>query len=297
MRLKRIARGVFNFILFIKIKAFFCLLTPFSIHFVNKLAELLGWLGFYAAFPRRRTALRNLDIAFGNSKTKEEKKKIAIESFQNLIKGVFELHYYYVRGPAEINRRFSYEGFENYTEALKKGPILFISAHLGQFPLMVCKFVSDGHKVYLILKEVANSHLERMFNMYRRRITGTGKLYSILIYYKPRFLSLKRSLRELRRGHSLFIFVDQKFSRGIKTHFFGREILAPPGADTLARKSGATVLPAFIVREGTKHKIHIGKPISISSDERENAQKFNDQVEMFVKKYPGQWWWFHKKWW
>ena len=296
MKLKKIARDIFDFVLFIKVKALFCLLAPFSIHFINKLADLLGWLGFYAAFPRRRTALRNLDIAFGDTKTKEEKRKIAIESFQNLVKGIFELNYYYVRGAAEMNRRFSYEGFENYTGALRKGPVLFISAHLGQFALMVCKFVADGQDVYLILKEVANRYLERMFNVYRRKITGTGKLYSILIYYKPRFLSLKRSLRELRRGHSLFIFVDQKFSRGVKTRFFGREILAPPGADTLARKSGATVLPAFIVRKGTKHKIIIGKPLDISGDENENTRKFNEQVEMFVRKYPGQWWWFHKKW-
>ncbi|MFH1352819.1 MAG: hypothetical protein ABIH68_04500, partial [bacterium] len=80
MMFKKIARGIFDYVLFIKIKALFCLLAPFSIHFINKLADLLGWLGFYAAVPRRRTALSNLDLAFGNTKTKEEKRKIAIES-------------------------------------------------------------------------------------------------------------------------------------------------------------------------------------------------------------------------
>jgi len=278
------------------LKAVFLMLTPFSIHFIDKLAEFTGLLIFCILFSRRRAALKNLDIAFQNTKSRREKTKIAIESFRNFVKGVFELRYYYARGPGEINRRFSYRGIENYTGALKKGPVLFISAHVGQFPIMVCKFILDKYKVHLILKALSNEPLEKLFNVYRRRLAEPDDISSTLIYYKPRFLALKKALRELRAGRSIFIFVDQKFSKGVNVRFFGRNVLAAPGADSLARKSAATVLTAFAVRKGTKHEILIGKPVPVSADEGANIQAFLAHVEDIIRKYPEQWWWFHKRW-
>ena len=282
--------------LFIKLKLFFLLITPCSIHLLNKLADILGYLCYLILFARRRVALRNLDEAFGNLKTKREKRKIALESFQNLIRGVLEIRYYYVHGPAEINRRFEYRGLENYTEALKKGPVLFISGHIGQFPIMVCKFILDKFDMHLILKALSNKHVEDMFNVYRQRLANPKDIFKTIIYYKPRFIALKKSLKELNAGHSLFIFVDQRFSNGIKTKFFGRNVLTAPGADTLARRTSATVLPAFIIRKGAKHIITIGKAIPIGNDETENTQKFTAQIEQAIRKDPGQWWWFHKRW-
>ncbi|MCD6311154.1 MAG: hypothetical protein J7M11_01710, partial [Elusimicrobia bacterium] len=256
--MKKNAKEILDFVVFVKLKLFFLLLTPCSIHFLNKLADILGCLWYLILFPRRRTALRNLDKAFGNLKTKSEKRKIALASFQNFVRGILEMRYFYVRGPAEINRRFEYRGLENYTEALKKGPVLFISGHIGQFPLMVCKFILDKFDMHLILKAVSNKYVENLFNVYRQRLANPEDIFNTIIYYKPRFIALKKSLKELKRGHSLFIFVDQRFSNGIMTKFFGRDVLTATGADTLARKTSATVLPAFIIRKGTKHIITIG---------------------------------------
>lgn len=294
--MKKTAKEIINFILFVILKLFFLLLTPCSIHFLNKLADILGCLCYFILFPRRRTALLNLDKAFGNLKTKSEKRTIAVESFQNFIRGVLEIRYYYVRGPADINRRFEYSGLENYTNALKKGPVLFISGHIGQFPLMVCKFILDKFDMHLILKAVSNKYVENMFNVYRQRLANPEDIFKTIIYYKPRFIALKKSLKELKSGHSLFIFVDQRFSNGIMTKFFGRDVLTATGADTLARKTSATVLPAFIIRKGAKHVITIGNAIPIGSDGAENTQKFTDQIEEHIRKYPGQWWWFHRRW-
>jgi len=296
MKIKENLKEIADLIVFIKLQAFFFLISPFSIHFLNKLAEILGLLAYLLLFPRRRTALKNLDIAFGDSKTAKEKKKIARECFQNFIKGILEMRYYYVHGPAEINRRFSYKGLENYTEAVKRGPVLLISGHIGQFPIMVCKFLLDKYEMHLILKAVSNKYIEKLFNVYRQRLANPEDIFRTIIYYKPRFLALKKSLRELKAGHSLFIFVDQRFSGGIHTNFFGAKVLTATGADTLARKSGASVLPAFIIREGSKHVIHIGKPLTITPDEQENTQLFTDQIEKTIREHPAQWWWFHKRW-
>ncbi|MBA3051800.1 MAG: hypothetical protein ABII20_07050 [Candidatus Omnitrophota bacterium] len=296
MKIGKNAKQILDFILFLKLKLFFFLLTPCSIHFLNKLADIIGCLCYFILFPRRQTALCNLDKAFGDLKTKNEKKKIAIKSFQNFVRGVLEMRYFYCRGTAEINRRFEYSGLENYTEALKKGPVLFISGHIGQFPLMVCKFILDKFDMHLILKAVSNKYVENMFNVYRQRLAKPDNIFKTIIYYKPRFIALKRSLKELKSGHSLFIFVDQRFSNGIMTKFFGRDVLTATGADTLARKTSATVLPAFIIRKGAKHVINIGKAIPIGSDESENTQKFTDQIEKNIRNYPGQWWWFHRRW-
>ena len=290
MTLRKILKKAGNHFAFYPIAVLLFFLTPFSIHFMEKLAEVIGFIAFYIAYPRSRIALKNLNTAYGSRLSDGEKRTIAISSAQNLFKTAFELHYFYVRGMREVARKISFEGLENYREALKKGPVLFVSGHVGNFPIMGSAFSSANFQINVIAKAISSQGIEKLLNIYRK------KLNQPVIYYHPRFLALKKSIKELRQGHSIFIYVDQRFSRGIETEFFGKNVLTATGADGLAKKTGATVLPVFISRERTRHIIHIGKALVTNGNEKENTQIFTSAVEKAVRKFPGQWFWFHRRW-
>ncbi len=68
-------------------------------------------------------------------------------------------------------------------------------------------------------------------------------------------------------------------------------------------KTGCPILPVFDIRVGMfKHKILFGNPIFSPADGTNEekiayiTQKFSSALEEVVRKYPEQYFWFHKRW-
>jgi len=76
-----------------------------------------------------------------------------------------------------------------------------------------------------------------------------------------------------------------------------------PGLAVMAMRSGAPVVPVFIVRDGfQKHRLLIKEPIElvltgdIQKDVEINTQRFTDTLEAMIRQYPDQWLWIHRRW-
>ena len=114
-----------------------------------------------------------------------------------------------------------------------------------------------------------------------------------------------KSLRVLRRNGLLFIPIDQNFGGegGVFVDFFGRKAATAPGPAVFSSRTGAPILPMFIVREGDdNHKIIIEKPVVLENvgDDKEsvrhNMSKVTAIVEKYIRKYPHEWAWMHRRW-
>ena len=86
-------------------------------------------------------------------------------------------------------------------------------------------------------------------------------------------------------------------------NFFGKRAYTPAGPVALARASGAPIIPAFIVRQkDDSHKLIIENPVELvdtgdkEKDAVVNTQRWSDIVESYIRKYPGQWVWMHRRW-
>lgn len=109
--------------------------------------------------------------------------------------------------------------------------------------------------------------------------------------------------RQLEGGQGVGVLVDQKFRKGLKGSFFGREVKTNPLLPKLVRQFDCEVYPARCIRlPGNRYRLEIEPRLNMPRDAKGNldlpaaAQLLNDKVESWVREYPEQWLWYHDRW-
>lgn len=261
-------------------------------------ANSLAWFAYKILRRQRANAVESLDIAFGREKSKKEKEDIAKDCFVFMARSGVEL-ISLMDKPQALKKQVSLEGKENLVAALAQGKgVILVSAHFGNFPLMLAKLSLEGYKSAGIMRYMRDKKIEEFFLSKRKRL-GIRTIYS-----QPRRACVEESIRSLRDNEIVFIPIDQNFGEaGVFVDFFGRKAATATGPIILAQRTGAIILPSFIVRQSDdKHKIIFDKPFVLkqSSDDKEtiliNIQRLTNIIESYIRKYPAQWSWIHRRW-
>jgi len=107
----------------------------------------------------------------------------------------------------------------------------------------------------------------------------------------------------LDAGGKVGLLVDQYFHRGTLVNFLGRETLANPLLAKLARQYECPIFPTRTIRlPNGRFRLEIQAPIDIPYtpngrvDTEKLTVKVNEVVENWVREYPEQWLWLHKRW-
>lgn len=294
-RIKRIKRALARWGLFSTTWIFIRL--PYSV--VRVLMHGVLALGYVFIVKQKRIAMESLEIAFGKEKSEEERKRISLACFRNLGQGMIEL-IYFMAHPKYIKEKVRIEGQEFLDEALKqkKGAIV-VSAHFGNFPLMLLYFAQSGYKTNAIIRQTRDEIVEKYFLNLRTSL-GLNTVYS-----HPRTICVNTSIKVLRDNQILFIPLDQNFGSagGVFVDFFGQKAATATGPVIFAKRTGAPIIPMFITREGDdKYKVIIEPPMKFEEKETEdetilvNTAKITQTIERYVRKYPEEWGWMHRRW-
>ena len=275
------------------------LLTRLPYRIVRFLTHIFIALGFCFTIRQRRIAKESLNIAFGQEKNPQEINKIIRECFWNLGKGMIEL-IYFMAHPHLINEKVSFEGKEHLDEALRQGHgVIAVSAHFGNFPLMLLRFAQEGYKTNAIIRPTRDREIEEYFLGLRTRL-GLNTVYS-----HPRKQCVDTSLRVLRNNEFLFIPLDQNFGSdgGVFVDFFGQKAATATGPVVFAMRTKSPLLPMFIVRQrNDTHKIIIDPPLVLEEKENDqetifiNTSRITRVIEKYIRKYPQEWGWMHRRW-
>jgi KDO2-lipid IV(A) lauroyltransferase len=248
---------------------------------------------------RKKIALANLRLVFGKQKSEDEIQAIykkcltrTITSFLESMKFCF-LPVPVAKGLIEIG------GKEHLDAALKKGKgIIITGLHLGNFPLLAGKLALEGYPIAVIIKKPRNRYFAQLY------ISMTGKLGVGFIDGGERRLATQQSLRQLRNGGIVYIIIDQNPPYpDIMVDFFGYPVPSFKGPVVLAMRTGAAILPAFIVYEnGWRHKLMIERPFQLETTEDQerdiahNLSRLMKLAEGYIERYSEQWWWWHRRW-
>jgi Kdo2-lipid IVA lauroyltransferase/acyltransferase len=107
----------------------------------------------------------------------------------------------------------------------------------------------------------------------------------------------------LDRGEHLGMLVDQHFSRGVDVTFFGRRCKANPSIARLARQFECPVMGVRVIRlPDRRFRIAAEGPFALPRaadgriDVQQATQLITSVVERWIREYPDQWLWFHRRW-
>jgi len=269
-----------------------CVPRKWTIH----LAGLIGRIWFLADERHRKVALDNLNHAFGNEKSDLQIKELAQQVFQNIALLPFEIGWSFRLNGDDILRYCKVQGLSHLNAARKKGKgVLFFSAHIGNWEFLSVAFALAGHPVNGIYRPLDFKPADTVVYDYRTRFGAQ------LI---PKKHSIPKALRCLRKNECVGMMLDQDagFAAGVFADFFGRPACTNKALALLALKTEAPVIPAFVTRNGLNFYMEFGKEIPlVKTGERDkdivaNTQQYNAIIEAFVRRYPEQWFWVHRRW-
>jgi Kdo2-lipid IVA lauroyltransferase/acyltransferase len=271
-------------------------LTP--ARYLYSVARGFAFLGFRIAKRQRKIALDSLAVAFGTDKTPAELTKIAEDCFQDMSKSAIELLFLMDR-PELLKKRVALSGVKNLAEGLKRGKgVILVSAHFGNFPLLMAKLSLEGYSVGGIMRPMRDERVERIFEKKRRRL-GVKTIYS-----QPRDACVNATIQSLRSNELVFIPIDQNFgTAGVFVRFFGSQAATATGPVVFAQRTDAALIPCFIVRQKDDTHTIVFEPVielAKTGDPKEviqvNIQRLTDIIEAYIRKYPAQWGWIHRRW-
>lgn len=274
------------------------------IRFVRLLPFGVGvWIGsllggfYYLIDPRHRNrTLGHLQLAFGREKNPQKLKQIAWNSYRNMGRSIAESIYLPSLSLSHIKQWVRVDGLSHYIEARNQGKgVIILTAHLGNWEIIPKAFWSYGFRIHATVRPLDNPYINQMVQDWREK-NGMGVL--------NKRTDAHRILKLLKDGETIGFLLDQNTVEedAVFVDFFGEEAATHKGVAILALRSGAPVLPVFITRERSGHRMAIGKPLPIhrtgshSDDIVKVTASFTQTIESIVAHNPDQWLWVHRRW-
>jgi len=273
-------------------------LSPKGLAFISK---IIGTIVFTFVKKYRERVIRNLSLAFGKEKNMDEIKRLAREVFFHFTLTPLEV-VYTMANTLPLERfilKIKIKGKEHLEVAMaKKKGVIALGGHLGAFTLLGSRLAAEGYPVNIMINQENFPKLWKRLNAHQA-ITGQK-----ILPPKPTTPSIKKSLNSLRRNEILYLIADEQQRRGgLPVPFFGQIAYTPPGPAIFSIKTGAPILPMFVLRENRiQWTLVIGHPIEIekTSDEKKDIEtltaKFTKVIEDSIRQTPSQWSWLNRRW-
>ena len=261
------------------------------------LAGLLAW-GVYRWMSRlRRVGERNLGLALP-ALTAAERDCILQGVFRHLGWQLVE----FCRMPrytAENTRGWiRTEGLEHYVAAQARGKgVLVLTGHLGAWELSSFYHSLMGYPMGMVIRPLDNRRLDDFVN-------GIRCMHGNKVLPKDEFA--RGLLTAMHAGETVGILMDTNMTppQGVFARFFGVAACTASGLARVALKTGAAVLPGFLLWEPGEgqYVLHFGPELVMArsgdaeADILAATQQCNDALESWIRRYPDQWLWIHRRW-
>ncbi|MDE3188194.1 MAG: lysophospholipid acyltransferase family protein [Acidobacteriota bacterium] len=257
----------------------------------------LAWAVYLALGRLRRVGARNLELALP---------EISAGERERILRGVYRhLGWQLVefcrmrRYTAENTRQWiRTEGLEHYLQARSRGKgVLVLTGHLGAWELSSFYHSLMGYPMGMVIRRLDNRPLDEFVN-------GIRCMHGNRVLHKDDFA--RGLLKAMHAGDTVGILMDTNMTppQGVFVDFFGRKACTGSGLARVALKTGAAVLPGFMLWEPGERRyvLHFGPELNFTRTGNTEAdivaatQQCNDVLEAWIRRYPDQWLWIHRRW-
>jgi KDO2-lipid IV(A) lauroyltransferase len=257
----------------------------------------LGWAVYLLHGRLRRVGMRNLALAFPE-KTSRERGRILRAEFTSIGRQLAEVCQFPNYTLENVEQVVVYDGLENYEQAYARGKgVLFLTAHFGGWEVSAFTHSMYGHWMHVVMRPMDNVYLDRLIRSYRT-------MHSNKMVDKDDFV--RGLLSAMKSGEAVGILMDTNMTppQGIFVDFFGIPACTASGLARIALRTHAAVVPGFTIWDPTlgKYRLRFDPAVELvrtgdlDADILRNTQIFTDIIEGYVRKYPEQWLWVHRRW-
>lgn len=260
-----------------------------------KIATFLSDLHYMVAREDRKCVKENLKAIFPE-KSNREIHRIRIRMARNFAKYLVDFFRFEKLDNEYIKNNVRIENIDYFNKAASKGKgVIALSAHLGNWELGGVVVAQSGYPFWV----VALPHKERQVNdffNFQRESKGIKVI--------PLGKAVRKSLDVLNNNGLLALAGDRDFTgKGVIMDFFGKPALFPKGPASLSLRTGASIVPGFMLRNpDDTFTLRIEKPIEFTPtgneerDKKELMRQYITIFEKYVSEYPDQWYMFKKFW-
>ena len=255
-------------------------------------------LAVYALFGRlRRVGVRNLELAMP---------KLSAQQREATLRGLYRYLGWQLVEFCRMQRYTAQntkgwirtEGLEHYLAARERGNGVFVlTGHLGAWELSSFYHSLMGYPMSMVIRRLDNGPLDEYVNSIRC-------MHGNRVLHKDDFA--RGLLTAMRAGETVGILMDTNMTppQGAFVDFFGHPACTGSGLARVAMKTGARVLPGFLLWEEStqQYVLRFGAPLSLTNsgdveaDAVANTALFTKVIEDYIRQYPDQWLWVHRRW-
>ncbi len=282
-----------EYLLFLLFQATFSLL---GLNISRKFAGILAFIFYYFIPIRKKTVIQNLKKAFPEYDRKKIK-NIAFSTYKSFLTAFIEILYLPKMSGEKLKSAVNCPNKHLIEEKFKEGKgVILLSAHFGNWEYVAASVALQLNLPFsVVVKPQRNPFVSDWMNkvrtLWNNEIVTLG-------------LSIRKTYQTLKEKKIVAMVADQRGPQeSIKINFFGRQVSVHVGPAVLALKTGAPIIYGIPVRqrdftyETILHEINQDN-LPEDNDEKIKvlSQRHTDYLESFIKKYPEQWLWMHKRW-
>jgi KDO2-lipid IV(A) lauroyltransferase len=198
----------------------------------------------------------------------------------------------------EASHFIRYEGLEHFLAARDRGKgVLVLTGHIGAWELSSFYHSLAGYPMSMVIRRLDNPLVDRFVNAIRCQ-------HGNRVLHKDD--SARGLITAMRTGETVGVLMDTNMTppQGVFVDFFGRAACTASGIARVALRTGAAVLPGFLIWEPAEKRyvLHFLPELQLAStgnddqDAIANTQLFTKTLEEIIRRYPEQWLWVHRRW-
>jgi|ERR1700730_1207093 len=247
--------------------------------------------------PLRQAAMFNLQLAFPDW-TDAKRRRVIRRMIRQIGWMAGEFSQFPKYGREQIETIVALDGSENFEAARRLGKgVLFLTGHMSAWELAPYAHALYGYRLHFLVRPIANLRVDRLINGYRC-LSGNRPI--------DKNRSARAILKVLGEGGTVGVLSDQNTSleEGVFVSFFGVPASTTSGLARVALRTDAAVVPGFLVwdQERRTYRLRFDPAVELArtgdeeADIRENTARFTRIIEDYIRRYPDQWIWVHKRW-
>ncbi|WP_428023810.1 lipid A biosynthesis lauroyl acyltransferase [Arcobacter sp.] len=274
---------------------FLIIYTPHVILYT--ILDFLSYILFSINKKHRKIAKANLDLAYEDTISEDEKNEIIKGCYKNLVYTLADFIRNQGATKEEVLSKVTFKNESFLTKLIKENrKIIIMTAHYGNWELLSLAIAAKLTPLSIVGRDLESDVMNKI-------LTKNREQFDVELLSKTG--AMKGMVQALKKNRPVGILVDQntKNEEGILIDFFGKKARHTPSAAVLAKKFDAVIIPAFIKSiDNENYEIEFFESFEVSNSEDkekdilECVQKQADITEQVIRSKPNEWFWLHQRW-